>query len=81
MLRLVELALFLTPFAAFFVWRFLAMGGAPSLSLVVGTACVVAVLVGVLLWLSEDRALPPGTAYAPARFENGRVVAGHGVPQ
>jgi hypothetical protein len=80
MLRLVELALFLTPFAAFFVWRFLAMGGAPSLSLVVGTACVVAVLAGALFWLSRDRALPPGTTYAPARFEDGRVVAGHGVP-
>jgi hypothetical protein len=81
MIRLVELALFLTPFAAFFVWRFLAMGSSPSLSLVVGTACVVAVLAVALFWLSEDRALPPGTTYAPARFEDGRVVAGHGVPQ
>lgn len=81
MLRLVELALFLTPFAAFFIWRFLSMGGAPSLSLVLGAACVVAVLAGALFWLSEDRALPPNTAYAPARFENGRVVSGHGVPQ
>jgi len=81
MLRLVELALFLTPFAAFFVWRFMAIGGAPSLRLVVGMACVVVVLAGALFWLSRDRALPPNTEYAPARFENGRVISGHGVPQ
>ena len=81
MLRLVELALFVAPFAIFLVWRFLAVEGAPPLSLVVGVACLVAVLAGTLFWLSQDRALPPGVGYAPARIVNGYVVPGHGVPQ
>ena len=78
MLRLVELALFLAPFAFFIIWR--AVGkrsGRPSLALVVGAGCVLLALAGALVWLSEDRALPPDAAYAPARLENGRIVAGH----
>ena len=78
MLRLVEFALFLTPFALFIIWR--AVGkrsGPPPLGLVVGAGCVLLALAGALVWLSEDRALPPDAAYAPARLENGRIVAGH----
>ncbi len=81
MLRLVELALFLTPFAAFIIWRFFAMEHGPSKALVVGTACFVALLAGALIWLSEDRAMPPDTSYAPAHYENGHIVSGHGVPR
>ena len=80
MLRLVELLLFLTPFAIFIVWRTLGKGSGPSLSLVVGAGCVLLVLAAALVWLSEDRALPPDAAYAPARLENGRIVAGHAAP-
>jgi len=77
MLRLVELALFLAPFAAFAAWRFLATEGGPSTKLVVGTACVLALLAAALLWLSQDKALAPGADYQPARLEGGRVVSGH----
>ena len=79
MLRLVELALFLTPFAVFIVWRFLAFEGGPSARVVVGAACVLALLAGALVWLSTEDSLPPGTSYAPAQFQDGKVVAGHGV--
>jgi hypothetical protein len=81
MLRLAELALFLTPFAVFIIWRFFAMEHGPSKSLLIGVACFVALLAGALIWLSEDRAMPPDTDYAPARFENGRIISGHGVPR
>ena len=49
--------------------------------LVVAAACVLALLAGTLVWLSLDQALPPGTAYEPARLEDGKIVAGHAVPR
>ena len=64
MLRLVELALFLAPFLFFAVWRFMALEGGPPVRLVVGAACVLALLAGALIWLSHGDALPPGAAYA-----------------
>jgi hypothetical protein len=81
MLRLAELALFLTPFAVFIAWRFFATEHGPSKGLIIGAACFVALLAGTLIWLSEDRAMAPDTDYAPARYENGRIVSGHGVPR
>jgi hypothetical protein len=81
MLRLVEVALFLAPFVAFAVWRFAAMEGGPPLSLVVAAVCVVIVLVGALVWLSQEETLAPGTAYEPAHMQDGRVISGHAVPQ
>lgn len=81
MLRLVELALFLTPFAVFVVWRFLAFEGGPSVRVVVGLACVLAVLAGALIWLSRDDSLPPGASYEPARLQDGRIIAGHAAPR
>ena len=81
MLRLVELALFLAPFAAFATWRYMAGEGPPSVPLLVGTACVLVVLAGALVWLSRDEALPPGASYAPARLEDGKIVSGHAAPR
>jgi hypothetical protein len=80
MLRLVELALFLVPFVIFAAWRLVGQDG-PSLRLLVATACVLAALAAVLIWLSQDEALPPGTAYVPARLQDGKIVAGHAAPQ
>jgi hypothetical protein len=77
MLRLVELALFLAPFAAFAAWRFLATEDGPSIKLVVGAACALALLAAALLWLSQDKALAPGADYQPAQLEGGRVVSRH----
>ena len=81
MLRLVELALFLTPFVVFAAWRFLAMEGGPSVRVVVGAACVLALLAGVLIWLSQEDTVPAGANYAPARFQNGKVVSGEAEPR
>ena len=81
MLRLVEVALFLSPFVFFAVWRAVGTAGGPSVPVVVAAACVLAVLAGALVWLSLHEALPPGTAYAPARLEDGKIVSGHAVPR
>jgi hypothetical protein len=81
MLRLVELALFLTPFAVFAAWRFLALEGGPPVRVVLGAACVLAVLAGALIWLSREDALPPGVGYEPPRLQDGKVVSAHGAPR
>ncbi|MGC1411163.1 MAG: DUF6111 family protein [Acetobacteraceae bacterium] len=81
MLRLVELALFLTPFVAFVLWRFVAFDGGASVSVVLGAACVLAVLAGLLIWLSQEDALPPGARYEPARLQDGRIISGHAAQQ
>ena len=80
-MRLAELLLFLTPFAAFIAWRLTAGSGGPSRALLIGAACVLAVLAGTLVWLSQRHALPPGAAYVPAELRDGRIVPGHAAPR
>ena len=81
MLRLAEIALFLAPFILFAVWRFAALEGGPSVKIVVGAACVLALLAGALIWLSREDSLPPGSSYEPARLQDGRVISGHAAPR
>ena len=81
MLRLVELALFLAPFVVFAVWRFMALEGGPPVGVVVGAACVLAVLAAALIWLSQEDALPPGVSYEPPRLQDGKVISAHGAPR
>jgi membrane-associated phospholipid phosphatase len=77
MLRLSELALFVSPFLLFGVWRLAAAYGFPSGTAVVLAAGALLVMLGMLMWVGEERALPPGAAYVPARLEHGRIVPGH----
>jgi hypothetical protein len=77
MLRLSELALFASPFLLFGVWRLAAAYGFPSMTAVLVAAGALLVMLGVLTWFGQERALTPGTAYVPARLENGRIVPGH----
>jgi hypothetical protein len=81
MLRLLELALFLSPFVAFALWRLLAPARPPSARAVALAAGVLAVLAGALFWYSREDVLPPGTEYAPAQLQDGRLVPGHAVPR
>jgi hypothetical protein len=81
MLRLAELALFLTPFVVFAIWRFTATEAGPSPRILLGAVCVLIALLVALVWLRQEQALPPGADYTPAELENGRVVSGHAAPQ
>jgi hypothetical protein len=80
MLRLVELALFLAPIALFVAWRMVLPRG-PSRTALFAFVGVLAALAGLLVWLSHDNALPPGTEYVPPHLENGVVVPAHGAPR
>ena len=77
MLRLVEILLFLSPFAAFALWRVLAPVGGPSPRVLAIAAGVLVLLLGALLWYRAEDALPPGSTYVPPTFEDGRIVPGH----
>lgn len=73
--------LFLAPFAAVIAWRLSLGVGGPPLSLLIGAACALALLAVLLVWMSQERALPPGTTYVPAELQNGRIVPGHAAPK
>lgn len=77
MLRLVEIALFVAPFAAFLAWRFLLPEG-PSRVMLIAWAGALIVLAATLAWLSEENTLPPGASYVPPHIENGVIVPGSG---
>jgi hypothetical protein len=80
-LRLTELVLFLAPFVAFLAWRLTAGSGGPPRVVLIGAACALALLAGMLAWLGRERSFPPGTAYVPAELQDGRIVPGHAVPR
>lgn len=81
MLRLLELLLFLSPFAAFAAWRLVAPASGPPLRVVMLLAGVLLLLAGALFWFSRQEMLPSGSSYAPAQFQDGRLVPGRGVGQ
>lgn len=81
MLRAVEIALVLSPFVAFALWRVLAPAGGPSPRVLAAAACALAVLAGALVWLREQDTLAPNEAYVPAQLDRGQIVPGHGKEQ
>jgi hypothetical protein len=78
-MRWAELALFLVPFALFAAWRLAAVTARPQL--VWGTLAIVFVLAAGTVWLGLSRRMDAGTAYVPARVEDGQIVPGHAVPR
>ena len=75
--RLVEIALFLLPFAGFVVWRLVFPSPTPPLWLVGGLAGTVVVLLAGLIYAHQRDAADVGRAYVPATLQDGRVVPGH----
>lgn len=81
MLRLVEVALFLTPFAVVAIWRLLLLARGPSIRLVVALGMIVVLLAGTLLWLRGEDAEPPTAIYIPSHMQNGRIVPSSDAPR
>ena len=78
---LVEVLLFLAPFAAYALWRRLNPGVEP------GSATIWLGLLGIGLglagavWYGLSVSMEPGTVYVPARMEDGRIIPGHAAPR
>ncbi len=79
---LTELALFLTPFAAYALFLWATRAGVlkvsawslPRLTWLTVVALIVVILSFVVL--AQITGAPPGSTYVPAHLENGRLVPG-----
>ncbi|MBV9782841.1 MAG: hypothetical protein JO264_03395 [Acidisphaera sp.] len=76
MLRLVELALFLAPFAVYALWWWLGRL-APPPAMLAGTLLLLAVTGAALVWFGVERRLDPHGRYVPARLVGDRIMPGH----
>ncbi len=81
MLRVLELALFLAPFAAYGLFLLTTRGAGPSVPALVATLAGLAVLGGGLVWFGVERGGEPEAVYEPAHLENGHVVDGRISPR
>jgi len=78
---LVDLLLFLAPFAAYALWRRLNPGREPTSRVVwLALAGVGLGIVGAV-WYGLSVSMRPGTVYVPARLVNGEIVQGGAEPQ
>jgi len=80
MLRLLELGLFLAPFAAYGVFLLTVRGGGPSVRVLCLTLAGLAVLGASLVWFGVERGAGPRGRYMPAQLVNGQVVEGRVIP-
>lgn len=77
--RLIEIALFLAPFAAFVLWRLLAPSLALPAWLVALVAAFLALTIAGLLWIWRQDAGDARQTYVPATLQHDRIIAGHGA--
>jgi hypothetical protein len=75
--RLIEIVLFVAPFAGFIAWRLLFPSPHPPLWLLSALAVFVVVMLSALLWLRHIDAGDAGVAYVPAQLQDGRVLKAH----
>jgi hypothetical protein len=78
--RFAEIALLAVPFVVFVAWRLLAPTSGPPKVLVIAVSATVVLMAGLLLGLWYEEAEPPGTGYAPAQLQDGRIVPGRVLP-
>ena len=76
MSRIIEILLFLAPFAAFLAWRFIAPTQTVPGWLVAVVTIMVMGLLGSLLWMREQDASDGKQRYVPATLQDGRIVPG-----
>ncbi len=81
MAYLVEILLFLLPFAAYGLWRRMNPGTQPSTILLVLAGCGVLLMLGGAFWYGTSRSMPRGTAYVPAQLDGDRIEPGHAEPR
>jgi O-antigen ligase len=74
---LIELLLFLVPFAAYGVWRRANPSTEPSTILLVLAGLGVVLMLGGAVWYGTSRSMDRGTAYVPAHLDGERIEPGH----
>ncbi len=79
-MRLIEIVLFLSPFAAFALLRLLSPAERLPAWVPWAFAAAVVTMIGLLLLLRRFDAGDAHRTYVPARLEDGRVVPGHAAP-
>ncbi|MBW6398151.1 hypothetical protein KPL78_09855 [Roseomonas sp. HJA6] len=75
---LIELLLFLLPFAAYGLWRRMNPRAEPSSILLVLAALGIVLMLGGAFWYGLSRSMRPGTEYVPAHMEGDHIAPGHG---
>lgn len=80
-MALLPVLLFLLPAAAYVLWLRRHPGEELPLNVIVPALAGLALAVGALAWYGLSGAAERGTAYVPARLENGRIVRGHARPE
>ena len=78
---LIELLLFLVPFAAYGLWRRANPSTEPSTILLALAALGVVLMLGGAVWYGTSRSLDRGTAYVPAHLEGERIEPSHAGPR
>ncbi len=74
--RIIEIVLFLAPFAAFALWRLYFRTRVLPLWFIVGLGCGVLAMLGGLLWTRHQVAGDAKERYRPAILQEGRIVPG-----
>jgi hypothetical protein len=77
MSRIIEIALFLTPFLSFAAWRMFFPSPLPPLWLVYGLSGFAVLMVVALLWVWHLDAEDANQPYFPDQLRDGRVVPAH----
>lgn len=79
---LTELALFLTPFVVYALFLLATRSGVldrgswPASRLIWLTIVAMLLMLGSFVFLAEFSGAPPGSTYAPAHMEDGKLVPG-----
>jgi Family of unknown function (DUF6111) len=81
MSRLIEIALFLSPFVAFAIWRLAAPSPTPPGWLVGSFGAFAAIMLLALVWVRFFEAGNRQDSYVPAHLSNGQVMPAQRVPQ
>jgi hypothetical protein len=77
MLRVLEIGLFLLPFAGYALWLWL--GREYTRQMLWGTVGLMLATVMMAAWLELTQAVPPEMVYVPPHMEGDRVVPGRAV--
>ena len=77
---LIEILLFLLPFAAYGLWRRMNPDAEPSTILLALASLGIALMLGGAFWYGLSRSMAPHVDYVPAQIEGGRIAPGHAEP-